>query len=79
MNLGSLLVVKAYYTHLVRKYSGEIRFLQLAKAMGMKDADKARDFLFTLTALLEDCCITDVQKFAELTADAGVKKPLTLL
>lgn len=71
-------MVKAYYTHLVRKYPGEIRFLQLAKAMGMKE-DKARDFLFTLTALLEDCGITDVQKLAELTADAGVKKPLTLL
>jgi alcohol dehydrogenase len=65
---GLIMISKAYFTHLIDKHVCDDRFVQMAKAMGMKNARKPRDFITMLVKLREDCGVTDLKM-----SDYGIK------
>lgn len=58
---GLIMISKAYYGHFVEKHICDDRFIEMAKLMGMENADKAEDFLTMLTRLQEACGVTDLK------------------
>lgn len=58
---GLIMLSKAYFTHLIRRHVCEERFIRLAKALGMKDADDPMDFITMLTKLQEECQVADLR------------------
>lgn len=52
---GLILICRAYFAHFVHKGCCPEKFVRLAKALGMENADKPEDFLTALNKLLDDC------------------------
>ena len=55
------MISKAYYGHFVEQHACDERFIEMAKLMGMEDADKPEDFLTALVKLQEDCGEADLK------------------
>lgn len=58
---GLIMLSKAYYSFFIKKGLYTERFIEMAKLMGMKDADKAEDFITALVKLQEDCGVADLK------------------
>jgi alcohol dehydrogenase len=58
---GLIMISKAYFTHLIDKHVCDERFVQMAKAMGMKNAKDPADFIIMLVKLQEDCGVTGLK------------------
>jgi alcohol dehydrogenase len=58
---GLIMISKAYFTHLIDKHVCDDRFIQMAKAMGMKGAKEPMDFITMLAKLQEDCGVSDLK------------------
>lgn len=58
---GLIMISKAYYSHFVEKHACDEQFIEMAKLMGMEDADKPEDFITALVKLQEDCGVTDLK------------------
>ena len=58
---GLIMISKAYYSHFVEQHICDDRFVEMAKLMGMEDADKPEDFLTALVKLQEDCGEADLK------------------
>ena len=52
---GLIMISKAYYSHFVKQHVCDDRFIEMAKLMGIEDADKPEDFIRALVKLQEDC------------------------
>lgn len=58
---GLIMISKAYYTHFVNKHVCDDRFIRMAQAMGIKDADEPMDFIRALTNLQKECGVADLK------------------
>lgn len=52
---GLIMISKAFYGFFIEKHAGDSRFIETAKAMGIKDADKLEDFITALVGLQKAC------------------------
>lgn len=58
---GLIMISKAYYSHFMDKHVCDDRFIEMAKLMGMENADKPEDFITALCKLQEDCGVADLK------------------
>jgi alcohol dehydrogenase len=65
---GLIILSKAYFTHFINKHVCDERFIRMAKAMGMEDANKPMDFITMLSKLQEECGVADIKM-----SDYGIK------
>ena len=58
---GLIMISRAYFSYFVRNHACDERFIRLARAMGMPEADKPEDFITALTRLQEACGVADLK------------------
>lgn len=58
---GLIMISRAYYAYFVRNHACDERFIRMAQALGMPEADKPEDFLTALTRLQEACGVADLK------------------
>ena len=58
---GLIMLSRAYFGNVIAHHACDERFIRMAKAMGMENADKPEDFLSVLEKLLEDCGVADLK------------------
>ena len=58
---GLIMISKEYYTHFINKNVCPERFIRMAQALGLKDADKPMDFITALTQLQKECAVDDLK------------------
>lgn len=58
---GLIMVSLAYYRYFIEHHACDERFIRMAQAMGMKEADKPEDFLTALERLQEACGVADLK------------------
>ena len=58
---GLIMLSRAYFGNIIAHHACDERFVRMAKAMGMENADKPEDFLTVLQKLLEDCGVADLK------------------
>lgn len=58
---GLIMISKAYYSFFVNKHVCDDRFIEMARLMGMEDADKPEDFITGLVSLQEACGVADLK------------------
>lgn len=58
---GLIMISKAYYSHFMDKHVCDDRFIEMAKLMGMENADKPEDFIAALCKLQEECGVADLK------------------
>ena len=55
------MISKAFYEFFIEKQACDERFIAMAKTMGIKDADKAEDFITALTNLQKACGVAELK------------------
>lgn len=65
---GLIMVSSAYYEYFIKHHACDERFIRMARAMGMPEADKPEDFLTALVRLQEACGVADLKM-----SDYGIK------
>lgn len=58
---GLIMISKAFAEFFIGKHACDEQFIKMAKAMGIKNADKAEDFITALIKLQEDCGVADLK------------------
>ncbi len=58
---GLIMISKAFAEFFIERHACDEQFIKIAKAMGIKDADKAEDFITALVKLQEDCGVADLK------------------
>ena len=58
---GLIMISKAFAEYFIERHACDEQFIKMAKAMGIKDADKAEDFITALVKLQEDCGVADLK------------------
>ncbi|WP_027364814.1 iron-containing alcohol dehydrogenase [Desulfotruncus alcoholivorax] len=58
---GLIMISKAFYEFFIEKHVCDERFITMAKAMGIKDADKPEDFITALVDLQKACGVADLK------------------
>lgn len=58
---GLIMLSKAYFSYFVRNHACDDRFIRLAQALGMPEADKPEDFITALVRLQEACGVADLK------------------
>lgn len=58
---GLIMISRAYFSYFVRNHACDERFIRMARAMGMPEADKPEDFITALTLLQEACGVADLK------------------
>ena len=58
---GLIMISKAFHGFFIEKHACDDRFVRMAQALGMKDAERPEDFLTALTKLQEDCGVADLK------------------
>lgn len=58
---GLIMLSRAYFGNVISHHACDERFIRMAKAMGMENADKPEDVLTVLQKLLEDCGVADLK------------------
>ncbi|MGX9754986.1 iron-containing alcohol dehydrogenase [Clostridioides difficile] len=58
---GLIMISKAFFGFFIEKHACDERFVCMAQALGMKDANKAEDFITALTKLQEACGVADLK------------------
>lgn len=66
---GLIMISVAYYQHFIDKKCCDERFVDMAKALGMENAEKPQDFITALKKLQSDCGVADVKM-----SDYGITK-----
>lgn len=57
---GLVLICRAYFGFFIEKGHCSQKFIDMAKALGMKEATEAGDFLKALDSLLEECGVAEI-------------------
>lgn len=58
---GLIILSKAFYEFFIEKHACDDRFIRMAQALGIKDAQKPEDFITALVKLQEDCGVADLK------------------
>lgn len=58
---GLIMISKAYYSFFINKHLYDDRFIEMAKLMGIKNANKPEDFITALVNLQEACGVADLK------------------
>ena len=58
---GLIMISRAYFSYFIRKHACDERFIRMARALGMPEADKPEDFITALTRLQEACGVADLK------------------
>ena len=58
---GLIMISEAFYSFFVERHACDGQFIKMAKAMGMKDADKAEDFITAWLKLQKDCGVDNLK------------------
>lgn len=58
---GLIMISKAYYTHFINLHVCDERFIRMARAMGMENAEVPMDFITILAKLQEECGVADLR------------------
>lgn len=66
---GLIMISKAFAEFFIKKHACDAQFIKMAKAMGIKDADKPEDFITALVDLQKVCGVADLKM-----SDYGMKK-----
>lgn len=66
---GLIMISKEFYKFFIDRHACDERFIEMAKAMGIEDADKPADFLTALIALQKACGVNDLKM-----SDYGIEK-----
>ena len=66
---GLIMISKAFAEFFIEKHACDAQFIKMAKAMGIKDADKPEDFITALVDLQKACGVADLKM-----SDYGMKK-----
>ena len=55
------MISRAYFTHFVEEHVCDDRFVRMAKAMGMEEANDPADFIGALVKLQKDCGVANLK------------------
>ncbi|MGI6360870.1 MAG: iron-containing alcohol dehydrogenase [Bacillota bacterium] len=66
---GLIMISSAYYSHFARHHACDEKLLQMAQALGKKDAQDTLDFVQALNKLKQDCGVDQLKM-----SDYGIKK-----
>ncbi len=66
---GLIMISLAYYEYFVHAHICDERFIRMAQALGMKEADKPEDFLTSLAGLQKACGVADLKM-----SDYGIQR-----
>lgn len=66
---GLIMISKAFAEYFIEKHACDDQFVKMAKAMGIKDANKPEDFITALVSLQEACGVADLKM-----SDYGIEK-----
>ena len=66
---GLIMISNAFYRFFVERHACDEQFIKMARAMGMKDADKPEDFLTALAELQKACGVDNLKMI-----DYGIRK-----
>ena len=66
---GLIMISNEYYKYFISQHICDERFVKMAKALGMENADKADDFITALEKLQNDCGVGDLKM-----SDFGIEK-----
>ncbi|WP_416324879.1 iron-containing alcohol dehydrogenase [[Eubacterium] hominis] len=66
---GLIMISKAFADYFIEKHACDDQFVKMAKAMGIKDANKPEDFITALVSLQEACGVADLKM-----SDYGIEK-----
>jgi alcohol dehydrogenase len=58
---GLIMISRAYFTHFVEEHVCDDRFVRMAKAMGMEEANDPADFIGALVKLQKDCGVANLK------------------
>lgn len=58
---GLIMISKAFYEFFIEKHACDERFIAMAKAMGIKEADKPEDFITALVDLQKACGVAELK------------------
>lgn len=58
---GLIMISKAYFSYFVDNHACDDRFIRLARALGMPEADKPEDFITALVRLQEACGVAELK------------------
>lgn len=58
---GLIMISKAFYEFFIEKHACDERFIDMAKAMGIKEADKPEDFITALVELQKICGVAELK------------------
>lgn len=58
---GLIMLSKAFYEFFIQKHACDQRFVEMARLMGLKDAQKPEDFITALARLQEACGVADLK------------------
>lgn len=58
---GLIMISNEFYRFFIEKHACDDRFIKMAKAMGIKDADKPEDFLTALYELQKACGVDNLR------------------
>jgi hypothetical protein len=58
---GLIMISKAYFSYFVNRHACDDRFVELARLLGMSEANKPEDFIAALVHLQEACGVADLK------------------
>lgn len=58
---GLIMISRAFYEYFIEKHACDERFIEMARLMGMPEADKPEDFITMLVKLQESCGVADLK------------------
>lgn len=58
---GLIMISKAFYEFFIEKHACDERFITMAKAMGIKEADKPEDFITALVDMQKACGVAELK------------------
>lgn len=58
---GLIMISKAYFSYFVNRHACDERFIELARLLGMSEANKPEDFITALVRLQEACGVADLR------------------
>ena len=58
---GLIIISKAYFSYFVNRHACDDRFVELARLLGMSEANKPEDFIAALVRLQEACGVADLK------------------
>lgn len=58
---GLIMISRAFYEFFIERHACDARFIRMAQAMGMENADKPEDFISALVSLQRACGVADLK------------------